>query len=842
MDTPQKPKNAKPSELRTDRIVTFFQNASAYMLLIALGALPIIFIPVWYAPFAYTKTIVIVVVLLLGIILYSLSVLRTGQVIWLQNPVLWTLWAVVAAATISGLFAGDLSDTFVGDTLNVHTVFFTVVLAVITTFVAIQSTIRGAVMRFYIALTVSGVLLAAYHLVRLIFGPEALSFGVFTGATATPVGGWNDLGLLFGLTILQSLVALNILPLTKLGRWLFGALVGLSLLMLMVINFFSVWLVLALASMMVLMYSLAKDRFSDASIVESKPVSITSMSLSLVTFILSFSFVIAGSSLGSVISDVTNVSYIEVRPSPVATLDIARSVYTDNMLLGVGPNKFIDAWRTHKDPTINETVFWDTNFTSGSGYIPTQFVTHGLLGTVAWVLFLLALLYTGFRLLLRTNTNDTLWYFISTSSLLAVIYIWGMAMVYTPGVTILILGAAFTGIFIASYMKCFPHTGGIFVVQKNKRAAFVLVAMVMLVIVASASILYYASRHYTSVWLFSEAINNISDGTTIESVEAKIVNVFNIYQNDIYAEQLAQYQLSKINSLLSLAEPTTEQQTQFENAAVTGIDAARQAIALDPTEPRYWALLGAIYSTLALTELEQADDRAREAYQEAARLDPQNPSYALLEARLELELSNLEAAREKINQSLALKSNFTSALSTLAQIEIAEGSVEEAINTTRAIVTIEPNNPARLYQLGTLQLAAEDVAAAITSFERAVQLDTNYANARYLLALAYLEQDNSDAALAQLEVVRSLNPDNAEIQSLIEQIESGEDVTVLDSQPTTDIVDGEAVIGDDDDTVTTNVEPDTDLIAPINPPNTSNSTDESDNENEDVEVDNEDLN
>lgn len=807
------------SQAPVDSIVTIFQSISINSVLIVLGVLPIIFIPIWYAPFTYTKSFLVVVVLLLAIILYSLSVLRSGTTAWLNSSVIWALWGVVATGVISGLFSGDLADAFIGNTLNVHTVFFMVLVALVTTFIALQAHVRGAVMRFYIALTASGLLLALYHIVRLLFGPDTLGFGVFTTATSTPIGGWNDLGLFFGLTILLSIVALNMLPLTKPGRLLFGFLVVLSLVMLTVINFFSVWLVLALASMVILMYSLAKDRFVDKSIVtrqQDTKVSLTSLILTLATFIISFAFVIAGASLGSIISNATNVSYVEVRPSPVATLNVARAVYGENLLLGSGPNKFVDAWRTHKDASINETIFWDTNFTSGSGFIPTQLVTHGVLGSIAWIIFIISVLYTGFRLLIHAQTRDTLMYFISTSSLVAVVYIWGMALVYTPGVAILLLGAAFTGIFITAYTKAVPQKRRELTIGFNKRAAFILVSVVMLIIVAGASVLYYAGRHYSSVWMFSEAVNNVTEGTSIESVETKIAAAFSVYQSDTYAEQLAQFQLTKMNSLLAVPEPTAEQQAQFENAAVTGINAIQQAIALDPTEPRYWGVLGALYTTLAIVGIEEADARAREAYQEARTYDPKNPSYPLLTGRLEFELENLVAAREKVNEAITLKSNFTSALAVLAQIEIAEGSVAEAIATTRSITSIEPNNAARFYQLGTLQLADEDVDGAIRSLERAVQLDQNYANARYFLALAYLEQDNTEAALEQLRVVRDLNPDNQAIAELITQLESGEPISVPASAPE-NISDGETVVEETDDTVTTNESPDTNLITPVNP-------------------------
>ena len=87
------------------------------------------------------------------------------------------------------------------------------------------------------------------------------------------------------------------------------------------------------------MYSLTKGRFKEATLgVESKDdSSVTSIALSAVVFTVSFLFIIGGSALGGVVSNVSNISYVEVRPSFTATADIARSVYAENAFVGIGP-------------------------------------------------------------------------------------------------------------------------------------------------------------------------------------------------------------------------------------------------------------------------------------------------------------------------------------------------------------------------------------------------------------------------------------------------------------------------------------------------------------------------
>lgn len=809
----------RQTTVSTDAVMTFLQNSGSNLVLLLLGILPIIFIPLSYIPFSYTKTFLVIISVLVAVVFSALALLRSGVITMHMSVLVVCWWVIVATGALSGLFSGDMADSFVGDTLNAHTVLFNALLAAVVTFVTFQANSKKVIMRFYIALTASGVLLGMYHVLRLFFGPEFLSFGLFLSNTASPIGGWNDLGLFFGLSILLSLLALNQLPLTTPGKSLFAAVIVIALFMLTTVNFFSVWIVLALVSMVVLMYSLTRDRFTDSlspQVTSSAP-EVTSLLLTIFVFIVSFSFVIAGGPLGNFVTNVTGISYLEVKPSPSATLEIARPVYSENALLGVGPNKFVDAWRQHKNEAINNTIFWNTNFVNGSGFIPTQFVTHGALGVAVWILFLATLLYSGIRFFIRSSYADPVWHFIGIAAFIASLYLWGMSFVYTPGVTILLLAASFTGIFAATYAHVMPVSSYTFNVASNKRMAFILIGAVMLVVVIIASILYYSGRHYASVFTFSEAVNNITENTEITTVENKILRAFNLYQNDSYTRQLGQYQLAKLNTYLGMEDLTDMQQTDFQTAIETGFRAGNQAVSLDQTEPANWLLLASLYRTLAVIGVAEADTRAYEAIAEAKQHDPHNPVYDVTAAQLAVATEEYDEARRYIDAATQLKSNYTDALFLSAQIDIAEGNVQSAIETTQAITTLEPNNPARFYQLGVLQVAADNMNAARTALERAVSLDQNYANARYYLAMVYVSQEQPDLAQAQLERVLELNPGNEAVTSLLEQIESGEAIDVFNSDTAeADLLDEAESVTEDADTITANDSPDTELVTPVN--------------------------
>ncbi len=807
---------SQQQEERKDKIEVSLRTIAQNSIVVIFGLLPLFFIPTVYAPFGYTKTLFIIVGVFVALIFFSLSVLRSGKITFTAPWALVAFWGIAIVTAVSALLSGDMYDSFIGDTFGVQTALFTLLLAVTASISSVFGQTKSTIMRLYVLLTGSAVILGLFHVARILFGESFLSLGVFGGATSTPMGGWNDLGLFFGLSILLSLVALEQLPLTKWGKILFSSVVSVSLLMLMVVNFFAIWIVLALVSLVLLMYTLTKDRFSEQSLgLDTQPtVSLYSISLSTMVFVVSTLFIIGGSAVGGIVSDVTGVSYVEVRPSLEATVDIARNVYQENAFVGIGPNRFSDAWRLYKDASINQTLFWETDFTSASGFITTQFVTVGIFGVIAWFTFFVLFLAAGFRMLFKTVHVDRFWYFIGTSSFVASGYLWGMSFFYNPGPTILLLAAMFTSIMFLAHGTLLNASTRSVSITASKRAGFILVAIVMLVIVGSVSVLYYTGRHYASVYSFTQAINEVTPNTTIESVEQKIAEAYAVNPNDVYARQLAGYQLAKMNSLLALAEPTAEQQQLFQSAAANGVNAAQLAVDTDPTNPLNHSTLGAVFSILAAAGVEGASDRAKEAFGQARLLDPTNPSYALLEAQLASRTGDLEGARTSAIAAVQLKQNYTDALFFLTQLDIAAGNVDDAIATTRAIISLEPNNPARYYQLGILESSAENIEGAIAAFSQAVVLDPSYANARYFLALAFVQSGNADAALEQMKVVLELNPDNTDVADLVAQLESGAPLEAPQTA-TEPIEEAEAVSGSEEN-VTTTEAPDTPLVSTVN--------------------------
>ncbi len=803
-------------QLSEDPLAMRFITIAQYILILVFGLLPVFFVPSPIAPLAYSKVLFVVLGLSLAIILYGFALLRGGTItLRLSWPPI-ALWFIALIALISSLLSGDLLDTLIGETFEVHTTLFVALMALTASAWMLLGTNKAVLMRFFMLLAISTLVLSVFHILRLVLGTEGVLFTFFGGnQTFSPFGGWNDLAIFFGLAVMLSLVALEQLRLTNVGQLLFGLVVAVALIMLAVINFFAVWIVLGLVSLSLLIYGLTKDRFSNRLASETKPaLGVVSIGVSLAVLIASLVFILGGSMTGNAIARLTSISYMEVRPSLRATTDIVKQVYDSEVFFGVGPNRFSDTWRQFKDPAINESIFWNTDFVAGFGYIPTFFATIGLVGSIAWIAFLVLFVVVGIRMLVCSTTSDRLWYFIGTTSFVGGLYIWVMSIVYVPGPVLLLTAALCTGLMSAAY-STLMHTGMHEIrTRGNRRIGFVVLVVFLVFVLGSGSVLYVIGRHYASVYVFNSSFPLITTGASLDTIEAKTIEAYSLWGSDAYARQLAEYQIARLRSLLSMTEPTEEQKQQFTVALESAINAAKLAVAGDVTDPRNVNMLGTVYATLVPAKIEGAYERSVESLMKARELDPHNPLPLLTHAQLAFAAGREDEARTHIEQAINMKSNYSDAIFFLAQMDIAAGNTDAAITASKAITVFEPQNPVRFFQLGVLFFSTSKHAEAVAALEQAVALNGEYANARFYLALAYDALDRAEDARIQLDAILVSNPGNELVLNLLGRLDRGE--ALLDAQAANAPIPEASSVKEENGSVTASETPDTSLVSPVN--------------------------
>ena len=797
---------------RVDRLSHRLVQISRGALIVMVALLPFFFIPSTPALLYSGKVFMTLMFLLIAVAVGGLAILRRGTMSISFPPLLLAWWVVVLTAFISAILSPTLLTSLIGNAIEVQTVGFLLLLGCLMTMSLTFADGKKSLMYLFAGVIGGAVILSIFHLVRIMVGPESLTLGVLTSSTATLIGGWNDLGIFLALAIVMILVSLIQLPLPKRMVMAIGVAVLPILMILTVINFFALWIILGLTSLMVLVYSLVRDRFSDSGTASS---SLVITLVSALIFIAAVVNVLGGGSLSRSVSSMTGIEYVEVRPSTTATLEVMRDVFQDNAFTGIGPNRFVDAWRLHKDVSINETIFWNTDFTAGSGYIPTWFITTGILGVLAWFIFLATFVYSGFIMLMRGQTSDRFWYYIGSVSYLAGAFLWGMAIIYVPGPVILILAAVSTGVMLVANRALLPKEKKIINFLGNPRTGFVLIASVMVLIIVSVSVGYGAVRQFVALNTYVHATDNLpTDDTQIEVLTSRLASAYGLYQSDVFARDIAAYQLAYLSYLLTLPEPSEEDRQRFQVAITNAVQAANEAVQKNPTEARNWALSGDIYSALAVIKIEGASDRAKQSYDEARARDPQNPYYDMQLAVAAFRAENRAEARSYAEAALKLKSNYTDALFLISQIDIADGDIKKAITTTQALIALEANNPGRYYQLGVLFAADNNREGAMAAYTRAIELNPSYANARYLRALEYLEGGNTVLAISELRLVEELNPDNVAVKDVIAKIEAGDIEGVLRGD--VGQVNEPEPVEVTNEVSTTSEVPDTDLLTPVN--------------------------
>jgi hypothetical protein len=536
--------------LNKDNLSSWLQGIARVIFIFIFGLLPIFFIPGVYTSLGFTKSYFVIIGIFAVIILFSLSILRQGIIKFTLPLALILYWFFTIIMIASSLLSGDRTDALYGNTLEVQTAGFFVLMGFIMTVGLVFGKSKTAIARLLIVSGFSAFVLLLVQNLRLFFGPEFLSFGLFTTNTSSFVGSFNDLAIFSGLVIVITLLLAQNFTSSLITKIAMISILVLALSILAIVNFTAVWLIVGLFSLLMLLYVLSKDTWLRLSDVEQNPVSKVTLVMIALVVLFSSIFVIAGNYLGAGLSNISHISYLEVRPSVGATFDIARGVFNENAFLGIGANRFEDAWRQHKDPIINQTDFWSTDFTAGSSLLTTLFVTTGMAGGILFILFLLNFVYVGYRTLF-VNKTDNNWYLIGVVTFISAIYLWLMAIVYVPGATIMLITALMTGLAFAVYCVTNSNAGVNINITENRHYGVLLIAAVLMVIVTLTYAVFTISKQFLAQKNYADVIRDFQPNANIVDIDNGLQKSQQLFAQDIFVAERARLRLIELNKLVA---------------------------------------------------------------------------------------------------------------------------------------------------------------------------------------------------------------------------------------------------------------------------------------------------
>lgn len=746
--------------------VEFFNKLSFVLLLATICGSIFFFVPFAPVSLEASKGFLISVGITLSVFFWLIARLGEGKFSVPKDKVLLFGAMIPVSFLIASFFSSSLYISLFGSGFEVGTFGTMLILFILFFLSSLYFQTEKRITYFLNILFISAGVLMVFELVNMFIGFGKFS-KLFIGiSSGNLLGSWSDFAIFFGLITLLSLFAVEFRKTALWKRVALYILLALGVFFLIVINIPLVWLLVGLFSVLIFVYSISITHSTSGTLKEAHAKNSFPFA-SLIVILVSLVFLVGSNSIGNFVSRYISVVNPDVRPSLVATSKVAYKALAHNPLFGTGPNTFIIDWALWQPKEIAQSLYWNIDFPSGVGLLPTFVVTTGVVGLAMWVLFI-------FYFVKRTTKNLGLAFqsmemnYMLMSTFLVSVYSWLITILYSPTIVMLMLAFASSGVMIALLISKKKVSVVSISFLSDPRHSFFSILGIMVLMVTSVSLTYVYIEKFTSVIYFSRGIDSGSTIETLSKSETMLSNALLLDKNDAYYRTLSQVYIREIGVLINDKTVSADAlKTNVQKLVNLAQVNAQSAVAQNPKQYQNYVNLGNVYASLVPLSVANSYEGAVAAYDQAMKLAPQNPSIILARAQLEFAHKNNDDAKKFIAQALALKPNYTDAIFFLVQIQASEGNLADAIAQAQHAGDMSPNDPTIFFRLGLLRYNNNDYTGAVSAFENAVLLDNTYINAHYFLGLAYQKAGRSTDAIAQFQALQKVLPDNADIKDAL---------------------------------------------------------------------------
>ncbi len=742
------------------------EKIAYWCILLLTFLLPLFFVPSLVFPLLNGKMILFAGLVLLAGVCVTISAWRKGEAITSTAFVLLAAGAVMLATLLATLFSPLRTLSFFGAGFESDTFFALLLcfLALKVCFVVLRD--KRRLFSFYLAFLASFLLIGLFHVLRLAFGPAFLSFGVFASPVSNFIGKWNELGIFAGLGAVLSLGTLLFLNSSKLLKVLLSFMLIVALAIVFVVNFQMVWITLAVASLLIAFFAYRADLASRKKM----------LILPLIVFTIAVLAAPGQNRFIVALSNRLSISQLDVRPSLSGTSAIAQNELKAHPFFGTGPNRFDSAWQQFRPQEINTTLFWNAHFDFAFGTLPTALVTTGIIGALAWLLFIIGFLIKGVQALFAKTEDPLLRYFLPTS-FLAALYLWVFMATYAPTTVVLALTFLWTGAFFAALaIDGRIRVKTIDLASRPVLRPFVLAA-VAFVVLSSAGILYGYGARFAAAYYFQKANVALSQNSDLKSGTAYLDKAASLNKFDLYYRALVEADLIALNQLFSNQKELSQEAFAAQSNQLLGktLQDATAAETLNPTNFENWVTLGRTYSLVVPLKIDglKAYENAKAAFTQALALAPHNPYLQLAFAELEYRNGNQKASDDYVAKALKEKPDYRDAFFFVVQGQLAAKDTKGAKETLGFAAQVLPNDQEVFYNLGLIRYNDGEYKSAVEALSRAIQINPNYSNALYYIGLALDKQGDKKDAIAVFQRILELNPQSEEIKAILKNLNAG---------------------------------------------------------------------
>ncbi len=742
------------------------------ILVVLMGLIPFIAMPIPWIVLGRAKILIVASILLVAGVLWLVARFTEGgvKIPWASS--LFAAILVPLAYAISSALTGFEGVSLVGTGAEIDTLAFVCVgFALFALSASVFSMHPGKVVSAMRALLVGGLVLLVVEIVHFVF-PSLSIGGLLAGQTGNLLGNWHEFSMFAGLAGFLSLAMLGTAVTASWWRYVAWTCAILAGAFLLLASFFDVLFAIMCALLVlsaVHMYRAkvaARERWWDGNV--------TLLSGALVTlFILVF-----GSFVVNVLPAQIRVVQTDVRPSFAGTFAIGQQSLARPLalLVGAGPNTFNREWGLHKSLDVNQTDFWNVDFSVGAAPIATSFITVGLLGLFAWIAFMLAM--TALVVRLWFSSTETAAISIALPLSVATLYLFALYAVSSPGTTIVILMFFLAGLLVALSVPAFVRMRT-FSMAKGGAVHHVFFSTAVL----SGIALIFASgalvRIGTAEAIVNKGIFVYNESKNIESASNHMKFALRVHAGSDRAHtsavQLGLLSLQELNASKNPDDEATKAKLKvtLEETIKHGL----AAVEIDGGNYQNWLVLASLYAQLAGSNVEGAYDSARAAFERALAENPTFPVPYVNLAQLEILQKNPDRALALLTRAVELKANFAVAYYLASQIYAGKADYENAFQAATGAVQYAREDAQAWYNLGVISYAAKRYPEAVAALQQALVIQPQFANAEFLLGLSRYRAGNKADALESFKRLQEIDPSQKVAAQLIADITAGRELT-----------------------------------------------------------------
>ncbi|MCX6791128.1 MAG: tetratricopeptide repeat protein [Candidatus Gribaldobacteria bacterium] len=582
-----------------------------------------------------------------------------------------------------------------------------------------------------------------------------------------------------------------------LGYLLNLALLILGLAMLTIVNFWPAWVVLMVALLVFLVVALKSRLFKER---------INNLILALTLLCVAVFFVLPAllgfnnpltklMNQNNILAGLQNKIILQALPVETSWQTGLEGVKA-NPILGAGLGNLPYVFSKYKPASFWSGPYWQFRFDRLSSAMAEYLATVGLVGFLAYLALLVALIVMGGLLLRRYIEGRN----VEISSLefregeggvkmvmllwVGVIALVVSQIVYYQNTTLAFgfwLMIALLGVYLNTNgkqkvfeFKDFPEIGLVFSV--------IFVAILMGLIFVSVPLV----QHYRADVNYRGYL--VSQGTNLVKLEsaAKMAD-----DQAIYHTVLALAYLKKFNEEIAKAQPdpeivrktllSTREEINKSMATASNRVATQELAGIVYRDIREAALTLAAVSVANLEkslqanpddqkimgDLEQVKKMAQEfdempiiAFEKAVKLEPKNPVLLTELGKLKNNKNDLVGARVLFEKAIALRGDYVLPYLQLSLVNEVEGKTKEAKDLLAQAVKLAPSWVDARFHLGRMYYNDKNYDNAIAQFQQALRYFPDHSNSLYSLAKVYEKRGENSKALELLRRVLELNPGN----------------------------------------------------------------------------------